>query len=353
MSWWCRPVAAVAAFLIAVFGLTGTARASQDGSCRHLSIPVVIGKHIPEIISAQFCVPGGTADPATVQVLIPGATYSGIYWNFPYEPGKYSYVDAMLAAGYATLDVDPLGTGQSSHPPSALVTMETDASVVHQVIQAARQGVFGIGFPHVIVVAHSMGTAVAWREAAVYHDINGLIATGNVHQPALPGATQGVADLYPALLDPRFARAGLDPEYLTTRPGTRGAVFYNEADTDPRVIVLDEQTKDTATAAHVATYFAEDVDADTARINVPVLIAAGQDDRLMCVGSLATDCSSSSALLASERPYYGGNACLRAYVLPAAGHDINLAQNARDFFAVAAQWSATWVGTGDAPSRQC
>lgn len=314
-----RLVTLVAVVLTALLCLTtGTARARDlpaSAVCREVSVPVAIGTGVP--VRAQLCVPARI--PGTVQVLIPGATYDGTYWNFPYEPGRYSYVDAMLAAGYATLDVDTPGTGQSGHPASALVSMETDASAVHQVIRAARDGAFGIRFPRVITVGHSMGTAVAWREAAAYHDIDGMIATGNVHRPSLPGAAEATATLYPAFLDPAFAREGLDPGYLTTRPGTRAQDFYNQADADPRVIAEDEKTKSTATATYFATYFAEDVDADTARIHVPVLIADGQDDLLMCGPLSGTGCSSSAALLASESPFYGRGSCPRAYVLPNAG----------------------------------
>jgi hypothetical protein len=39
--------------------------------------------------------------PATVQLLVHGASYDHLYWNFPYGGGYYSYVDAATAAGYA------------------------------------------------------------------------------------------------------------------------------------------------------------------------------------------------------------------------------------------------------------
>ncbi|MCL2585226.1 MAG: alpha/beta hydrolase [Streptosporangiales bacterium] len=349
-----RHAVRLAVFLMILLGTAGAARAqaaSAGTPCRAVSVPVTVAGGIPETIRGQLCLPAGAT---TVQVLIPGATCSVGYWDFPYEPDRYSYVDALASAGYATLDINTLGVGDSSRPPSALVAIESDASAVHQVIQAARNGAFGPHFPRVIAVGHSMGTAVAWHEAAVYHDIDGLIATGNVHLPSVTGASQGLADLYPADLDPRFAPDHLDPRYLTTRPGTRGPLFYNEADADPTVIALDERTKDVATYLYAGTYFAEDADADTARISVPVLLADGQDDHLMCTGVAVTDCSSSSALLASEAPYYTGTGCLSAYVLPSAGHDLNLSLNARSFFAEAVRWSDTWIGPrAPSPHRRC
>lgn len=327
----------------------GRALAVSSAGCRPFAVPVSIGRDLPETVRARLCVPRSVAHAGAVQVLISGATYNGSYWNFPYEPRKYSYVDAMLADGYATLDLDPLGFGRSSRPPSALVSMETQASVVHQVIRDARDGAFGERFPTVITVGHSMGTAVAWREAAAYHDVDGLIATGNLHVPGSAEDGRSLVDfLKPASLDPRFAHAGLDSGYFTTQTGSRAWLFYSAGDADPNVIAMDERTKDTVTDAYIATYLAEDVDADTARIDVPVLIAMGQDDHILCTANVAAGCSSAAALLRHEAPFYGPRACLESYVLPGAGHDLNLALNASSFFAEVSRWANARVrpGTG-------
>jgi pimeloyl-ACP methyl ester carboxylesterase len=285
---------------------------------------------------------------------VAGATYDRYYWNPPGQPAKYSYVRAANSAGYATLDIDPLGTGTSSHPLSALVTVPTTAHTVHQVIQAARHGSLGRAFSRVILVGHSMGTAVAWNEVANYHDVDALIASDNVHIPSAVGAVNGAITLYPAFLDPKFAKAGLDPGYLTTRPGTRSSAFYNVANADPTVIADDEALKQTVTATFMATYFAEDVNLDTSRIRVPVLIAAGQRDSIMC-GLLGTNCSTSATLLSAEAPFYGNPAtCLQSYVLPQAGHDIDLSVGASNFFSVANRWANRWVGsTAKASTPRC
>src|SRR5438876_9141482 len=41
-----------------------------------------------------------------------GSTYGQYYWNFSYQPGTYSFVDAMTKAGYAILNMDRIGDGQ-------------------------------------------------------------------------------------------------------------------------------------------------------------------------------------------------------------------------------------------------
>lgn len=336
--------------------LAGSDSNAVQFACSNVSLPVAISSLAPKVytVRGQLCMPGGRVKPDTVQVLVPGATYNDIYWDFPYQPGRYSYVRAMLAAGYATLDFDPLGFGKSSHPLSALVTMQTEAYVTHQVIQAARKGTAGVRFSHVILVGHSMGTAVAWREAAAYHDVDGMIATGNSHHQSLVTTLKTPTVTYPAFMDPHFRGMGLDPGYFTTIPGKRPDVFYNRADASPAVIAEDEKTKDTVTLTYLATYFGEDVDLDTMRINVPVLIAVGQDDALMCAGPGADNCSSSLAFLRSEEPYYSPSACLQAYVLRDAGHVINLSLNAQSFFQVAKRWADRWVGaSGPLQKHHC
>ena len=320
----------------------------QFGSCHDVAVPVSLADGLPKssTIRGRLCLPAGAVS-ATVQVLLHGATYNGSYWDFPHQPERYSYVRALVAAGYATLDIDRLGYGASSHPVSLLAPVETSAYAVHQVVRAARDGSLGPRFDRVILVGHSMGTAVAWREAAAYHDIDGLIATGNTHRVSLITSLRIYAHTYPASMDPRFADSGLDPGYLTTRPGSRG-VFYHAADADPAVIAVDEATKDTWPLPEAfPTYQLEIFDGDSLRIHVPVLVAVGRYDSLMC--SLgASNCSTASTLLAAEAPFYSRAACLQAYVLPGAGHDMNLHLNAQDFYAVAARWSDRWIGSSAA-----
>jgi pimeloyl-ACP methyl ester carboxylesterase len=314
-------------------------------------VPVSLADGLPNdyTIRGRLCLPTETV-PTTVQVLLHGATYNGIYWDFPYQPERYSYVQALVADGYATLDIDRLGFGSSSHPLTPLVTMETGAHAIHQVIQAARKGALGVRFDRVIVVGHSHGTVIAWREAAAYHDIDGLIATGNTHLVSPTTALDISLHLYPASMDPQFADSGLDPGYLTSRPGSRG-VFYQANDADPKVIAKDEATKDTVALLDLfPTYQVELFDGDSSMIHVPVLIAVGRYDRLMCSFD-ASNCSTASTLLAAEKPFYGGTKCLDAYVLPGAGHDINLHLNSQDFFRAAAAWSDRWIGSSPRASH--
>jgi pimeloyl-ACP methyl ester carboxylesterase len=116
-----------------------------------------------------------------VQVLVHGAVYSHVYWDFPYQPEKYSYVRRANAAGYATLNIDRIGIRNSSHPPAASVTLQSNAAVVHQAITALRAGALGTTFEKVVTVGHSYGTLTTMLEAEVYDDIDAFMPTGILH----------------------------------------------------------------------------------------------------------------------------------------------------------------------------
>lgn len=133
---------------------------------------------------------------------------------------------------------------------------------------------------------------------------------------------------------PRFAGQGLDPGYLTTKPGARGQLFYYLPTADPRVLALDEATKETYTASEVAGALILLANGISAQIDVPVLVVVGQDDSFFCAPT-ATDCSSSAAVQQAEAPYYAPQAHLQAVIIADFGHDLNLQETAPTFYAVA------------------
>lgn len=183
---------------------------------------------------------------------------------------------------------------------------------LHDAVTALRSGaVDGHAFQHVIMVGHSLGSIEAWIEDARYHDVDAVIITGALHAatPNLP-ALEG--DFYTAADDPKFAGSGLDPGYLTTRPGTREALFYDPATTNPAVLALDEADKDTTTAAELAdsVSLVEEPPAEqpSLQINVPVLVVVGADDNLFCAGVTVYNCASAASVQSYESQYYSPEA---------------------------------------------
>ena len=323
------------ATLVVVSQAGVSAAAGATLTCRQVSIPVDVGVPGPTQISGTLC-QYEASRPSVMQVLLPGGTYARYYWNFPYRPEVYSYVARVTSSRRATLAIDRLGTGQSSRPPSAMVTVATSISAVHQVIQAVRQGAYGLpAVPRVVTVGHSAGSAVALWEAGIYQDVDGVLVTGFLHGPP-PGGAAVIQALYPAALDPRFL--GLtDPGYLTTWPGQR-SVFYSTASADPAVIAVDETLKSTDSATLLGTGLAEIVAApnDTPAwlITVPVLLAIGELDAAFCPQARCT----AAGVLAHEIPFYANAGRLDVTVIPQAGHDLNLHPGAPAFFDRAADW---------------
>jgi alpha-beta hydrolase superfamily lysophospholipase len=283
-----------------------------------------------------------------VQLLVHGATYNHLYWNFPYGSGYYSYVDAATAAGYATFDIDRVGDGSSSHPPSTQLDLTAGAVALHDAVTALRSGgVDGHPFQQVIMVGHSLGSIEAWIEDADYHDVNAMIITGAL--PALsPNALALVQDdFYPAADDLKFAGSGLDPGYLTTRPGTREALFYDPATTNPAVAAIDEANKETNTVAEldgtVSLLAQPPAQQPSYQVNVPVLVVVGADDNVFCAGVTAYDCASAASVQSYESQYYSPLAHLKVAVIPGTGHDLALSTTAPITDAIMNGWSLSVI----------
>ncbi len=351
------PVAALAALTAAAAG--PPAAAAGNPGCQPVTLPVSLAAGSPAAwqVTGWLCARGNPAG-RTVQVLLAGATYGAWYWDFPADPATYSYTRYATAAGYATLAIDRPGTGASSHPPPAQVTLGSEAWALRQVITALRGGATPAGrVRRIILAGHSLGSYVIMQEAADWGGADALILTAALHSTNLAARARLRATFYPAAADPEFARAGLPAGYDTTRPGTRGASFYNLAYARPQVIAEDEALKDTVTTGELATI--GDVIGSpqlTRRIRVPVLLVVGQDDSLNCgTPSQGLSCDSPAAILARESAGYSPAACLQALVVPRAGHDINLHPGAPQWFTAAARWTAQLTGapSGTLPARPC
>lgn len=338
----------VAAATLSTFAASPVVAAHASGlpvlTCSAHTLPVRIADPGPadQTMWGQLCY-RGKHEPATVQLLVHGATYNHLYWNFPYGDGYYSYVDAATAAGYATFAVDRIGDGNSSHPPSAELDLNTGAVALHDAATALRSGgVGGHAFAHVIMVGHSIGSAEVWAEAARYHDANAVIVTGALHafSPNI-GALQG--DLYPAADDPKFAGSGLDSGYLTTLPGTRGSLYYNPVTANPSVVAADEATKDTVTVAELiaaaSMLSTPPMRQPSYHITVPVLVVVGEDDGLFCVGATAYNCADPKSVQSFESQYYAPAAHLKVVVIPDTGHALALSTTAPLTDAVMIGWS--------------
>lgn len=339
------PGAKCARVIIALFAahvIAAGVRADEPVQlCSDVTLPVsiVAGGSKAYTLYGELCHPA--AGPSNVlQILVHGYTYDHRYWAMPGFGDDYDYVKTANSAGYSTLAIDRLGSaGASSRPPSVLLTLQAGAVSLHDVISVARNGGLSGGpYSKVVTVSHSLGAAVAWIEASLYHDVDGMIATGFGHPL---GAIQDVLlSTTPAFLDSRLRPlVGLDLSYLTTAPGKRDDLFYRAQTSDPALIAYDEATKGLGTLEELSTILTAEL--ATLTVTAPVLVVMGEHDQLFCLGESIgglVNCASDETLYFSERAYYPLVTDFEAYVLAGAGHNINLHDDAEDWFEKAADW---------------
>jgi pimeloyl-ACP methyl ester carboxylesterase len=298
--------------------------ASPGCRLQMLKVTLTPGGANDQTVSGTLCTPSyWTGRTHAVDVLMHGATYNSAYWNFPTKYPEYSYVSQTLLAGRATFAYDAIGAGKSSHPTSSSITPQVAAYVSHQVVQWLwAQKTYG----KVDLIGHSMGSMMAIGEAATYHDVSAVVATGELHNISASGIAFLQSSVVSASADPQFSALKLDPGYVTTAPGTRGARFYSSI-ANKTVIAYDEAHKDTISgleigqgnaqlAAPAATNISQGVTA-------PILEMVGDQDRLFCVGS-PVDCDNHAAVQANEMTYFTHARSVTTEVIPATGHDIAL-----------------------------
>jgi pimeloyl-ACP methyl ester carboxylesterase len=302
--------------------------ATAAASCRDVTVPVRLDVLLPAQVHGRLCEPAGGA--SRVQLLVHGATYDSRYWDEPVEGGRYSYVRQANGEGWATLAIDRVGYGQSTPEPSAALTATGQAGTVHQIIGRLRDGtVGGHTYDRVLLVGHSVGSAVALIESSLYNDADALALTGITHRLSPDELTDALLNaVHPVTLDPSSLATEYDPGYLTTVPGARAMLFYGP-DPDREMLAYDEATKGVVSDAELADAIALGFTLPTSlAVKLPVYLVDGGVDALFCGHLAGGDCADTHGLEAEERPYFANARGFTAATLPAAGHDLNFAPDA-------------------------
>lgn len=346
-----KAAAAAAAGLVAAALLSAPAQAhgaafkvhsSGRGWCVSADVPVAAAADQPRswVVAATYCQPFRWALGHEVDVLTHGATYTGEYWDWKQQPATYSYVGKTLADGRATLDYDRIGNGDSTRPLSTDISMASDAYVLHQLIR----GLWFLGYRHINSISHSYGSGVALAEASTNYGDNikasALVLSGYLHKPSNPAVTAGN---YPANQDPKFAAAGLDNGYLTSRPGVRGTSFHAPT-SDPAVVAYDDAHKDLVSLTGLLGFLgARGVAAGSNISNlvtVPVLVVNGQQDAIFCYQPAVFNCADEAAVSANEAPFYSN---VEVHTVPESGHDLTLYNSATVSSNVSYDIISNWI----------
>lgn len=283
----------------------------------------------------------GTLRPSTpVQVLLHGGSYDHRYWDWAYRPEKYSYVEQATRRGFATVNLDRLGYGNSDHPAAETVDFAAGGDAVHQVVRQLRRGDLRVPFRTVVLNGHSMGGVVA-ENAAAHGGVDAVVVSGIPRDPQPGGPDASTRDdgppdplfpFYPAGEDAKFAGREWVDGYLTTRPGTRMQTFHYPGTYDAAMVRGEESAKDTLTSGELCALrpcgerSAPPEERTAPRRTVPTLHVLGRHDMLFCRET--EDCATD--------PGAGDT----RHLVPRAGHSINLSKGAPEFYRLTFRWLA-------------
>jgi pimeloyl-ACP methyl ester carboxylesterase len=284
-------------------------------------------------VAAWLTVPEGSSRPELL-VLVHGANSDHRNWDFPIESESYSFVQWAQDRGYATLMIDRIGNGTSSHPPGAENTIEGQAEVLHQIVAAVREGADQLpSFSRIVLVGASLGSVVCGVEATEYGDVDAVILSAYMPVDGVGGLNE---ELLLAMFEPAVRRkrelAGLvDDDYLLPKEDLGAGWLYRLESADPGIIAAEEAMAGTTTRGELMGV--ADAGPFIRRSTLPTLVLVGQFDPLLFDPSTEKDCYGSCARLSEISPEN-----FEYRVVPDTGHVLNLHRTARHSFQEIGDW---------------
>jgi pimeloyl-ACP methyl ester carboxylesterase len=281
-------------------------------------------------LAAWLTVPNHVRRP-WLQILLHGAGYDHRYWDWPAEPERHSYVTWAVDNGIATLNVDRVGSGTSSHPPGRENNVFAQADVLHQIIDSARCGLdTAPQFSQIVTIGHSLGSLIAGLEAAEHGNVDAAVLTGYFPLDGRASRTDEVVEaaFMPAVEALPALHGLVDDDYRAAR--SRDIMLF-KSDASREVLAMDDLIKGTTTRGEL-----RDTRATGSSIRasqVPTLVVAGQHDPLLVDRRVDQD--------AHDTARRAAEACSEQFdfvVVDAAGHNLNLQRNCHDFYEQMNEW---------------
>ncbi|WPA97558.1 uncharacterized protein RHO25_002168 [Cercospora beticola] len=307
-------------------------------------------------VAGWYCEPTeGNCNEGKLQILNAPITANREYWtalggtglttppNKPYKPELYSWVDYANRMGYATLAIDHLGTGKSSHPNPASETQSPyEVELYHDLVKQIKtdeKNPLAKTFQHLVYVGCSYGSEIGNLLAAVYpDDFQEMILTGWSKSvlPSLPGVTALGAQ--PASQVDAKSFGDLAQGYMTTpNETTRTESFFgdpNVVDFEPEVAHLFFQRKDVVSAGQFVSVYVDTKPAPAFRGRV--LVLTGEQDQAFCgPGSSAIDPKPACGHLLRKSGELFPNAEYSWKSIPRTGHALHLHQSAQESLKIA------------------
>ena len=253
--------------------------------------------------------------PANVRgalhILVHGATYNRWYWDPDIAPQEHSYVRAAARRGYATVNIDRIGSGRSDHPDGGELSLDLHAATVNSIARLARGGgLAGHAWDSVVGVGHSVGTYVVMKTLNGEHALDAAVLTGISHQRT---DADPIGTNIPAGDDGQFAQRNVTGYFAV--PADLRANFYYLPTTDEKVLLADKRHRDVVGVGDL--HGVDQVFGNPCDAAVPICIALGTRDWMFA----ARD---DPAFRSAETAWYPRAPSVDFLTYADTGHNINL-----------------------------
>ena len=212
----------------------------------------------------------------SVLLLLHGVSQGAYAWDLPVDAHRYSVARPLAAAGYPVVAIDRLGYGASTHPPGRTLTIDRQADVTRQIVEALRMGTYRaappLAYDHVGIVGHSIGTEIAELCVGQSGGVDVLVATGYTHTTSI-----GLA----LIIVPEVIRAFLIGYlYFGDTPPNRAALFYHPGSAVPAVVARETASANLTPSGEVTSVVGRPSSLVMSAITIPVLLVLADNDRL-------------------------------------------------------------------------
>lgn len=236
----------------------------------------------------------------SVVLLQHGLSYTGDAWNVD----GYSVARALTDAGYDVVAIDRLGYRRSPLADGRKVNVLAYGDMAHQIVQTLRRR-----YQHVAIGGHSAGAEESENAAALYGDVDALLALAYSHFPSVQVVSDvGTGD------DPRALTSSDGYEYFLGTPQHRAEMFFT-GDADRRVVAADTRAAQPTPSGEMLSITPQPSGKLLSLITAPVFLQLATLDRLFP----ATDIDREVLLFTSSK--------VTTDVVPGDGHTFMLHRN--------------------------
>lgn len=328
------------------------------GPCQDFNVPVEVDDVPDAQLYLEYCTPPEERSNGTLIFMVHTTNHNHYGWDPPNQ--RFSRVQSALQSGFSVVNIDRLGTGQSTLPPSDQVTIDKVITAIHGVVEKLRDGsLTGTAHSSIVWLGSSFGAMYAWQHEGKYPgDFDGFVLNGIQHRVKVSFAqfALGGEAIISVCEDPVFSQTFSDCGYLVDAIGFKGPLYYDERNAAPGMIsgsnwearlmrdvvsanLLDESLPFIGLEVSPEPHEIP-VDVETSpsqNVSKPTLVVIGENDPIFCGGPEGFVCDEPT-IHDFEAPYYANAPVFDVFVPQDTGHVINLHMNGPSSMDFENQW---------------